>query len=420
MYAEYQQTEALNAFAKARARGRRQLFSLNPFRRRNQRVLTLEAVLNHAAYGSEAYIGLREVEVRKIIGTENRSHDYSRNFYPLHKRMSANWSKIYSLMDSGKIFDPVKLIEFGGYYFVRDGNHRISVAKYQNREYISAEVVRYNLPFRLPANLHYGNLKLLEEKYRFNQKTGVFQILSDKEFYVRCPATWRWLTTELCKFNRDWFIRRFNRPPHDMEEQVRTWHKNLYQNAIRYIRENSLNYLFPGKLETDIFIELIKLWNSFEQPDSLWLGEIYQLFIKKHSRYQFIRSPLRRLRRKLHAVFMSPDDEYRQFAEISQIEELVPEFRPMRAHKGFYSFLYSQLIHSYAPHLKQYYGRAPYIQELTVDWYNSLYGPAARAYRESTAEKDWPHAYEDYCRHYYREILAGNISIDAAIKQYFQ
>src|SRR6056297_521557 len=125
MYDEYQRTEALNAFARARSRGRRQLFSLNPFHRRNRRVLTLKTVLAHAAYGSESYIGLREVEVRKIIGTENRSHDYSRNFYPLHKWMSANWSKIYSLMDSGKIFDPVKLIEYGGYYFVRDGNHRI-------------------------------------------------------------------------------------------------------------------------------------------------------------------------------------------------------------------------------------------------------------------------------------------------------
>jgi len=155
---------------------------------------------------------LREVEVRKIIGTENRSNDYSRNFYPLHKWMTANWSKIYALIVSGKIFDPVQLMEYGGYYFVRDGNHRISVAKYQNREYISAEVIRYNLPFRLPANLHYGNLKLLEEKYNFHQKTGVFHILSDKEFYVHCPATWRCLTTELCNYNREWFIRRFNRP----------------------------------------------------------------------------------------------------------------------------------------------------------------------------------------------------------------
>lgn len=392
---------------------------MNPLHRRNNRLLSLHAVLAHADYRSETYVGLREVEIRRIIGTENRSQDYSKSFYPLHKWMTANWSKIYSLMDSGKIFDPVKLIEYGGYYFVRDGNHRISVAKFQNREFISAEVVRYNLSYCLPPNLHFGNLKLLEEKHKFNEQTGAFGTLSDKEFYVRCPATWRWLTTELCEYNRAWFVRRFGRPPHDMQEQVNTWYKNLYRNAIRYIRENSLTYLFPGKLETDIFIELIKLWNSFENPDSLWLGEIYQLFIKKHSRYQFIRSPLRRLRRKLRSTFLSPEEEYRQFAEISQIEELVPEFRPVRAHKGFYSFLYSQLIHSYAPHLKQYYGRAPYIQELTVDWYTSLYGPAVRAYRESAAEKDWPHAYTDFCTQYYRDILAGKISIDSAIKNYF-
>src|SRR6056297_2272703 len=226
MYEEYQRIEAEHAFSKARSRGQRQIFSLNPVKRRENLLLTLDAVLEQAAYGSESYIGLQEVEVRRIIGTENRSHDYSSSFYPLHKWMAGNWCKIYSLMNSDKLFEPVKLIEYGGYYFVRDGNHRISVAKYQNREYISAEVVRYNLPFSLPPNLRYGNLKLLAEKYRFNQETGVFDVLSDKEFYVRCPATWRWLRTELCEYNREWFIRRFQRPPRNMEEQIRTWNKN--------------------------------------------------------------------------------------------------------------------------------------------------------------------------------------------------
>ncbi len=419
MYEHYLQQESQAAFKKARSRGRKELFSLNPLKHRKNRILTLEMVLEHAEYGGESYVGIKEVPVRKIIGTENRSNDYSRSFYPLKNWMQGNWAKIYELMSTGTIFEPVKLIEYGGYYFVRDGNHRITVAKYSNREYVSAEVVRFTLPFSLPRDLHIGNLKLLSEKYRFHQKTGVFDILSENEFFVRCPATWRWLTTELCDFNRAWFIRKFGRAPKDMNELVESWYRNLYRNAIRYIRNNSLTYLFPGRLETDIFIELIKLWNSYDNPDSLWLGEIYKLFIQKHSRFHFLRMPLQRASRKAKSLFASPEEEYKRFAEISQIEDLVPQFPKMEAPKGFYTFLYYQLVHSYAPHLKERYGRAPYIQELTVEWYNSLFNPVYDVFMQSNSEADFPRIYQRFSKKYYRDIIKGKIEVDEALHRFF-
>ena len=431
MYEEYQQNQAESAFEKAYIRGRRQLFSLNPLKRRYNRILTLAAVLEHASYQSESYVGAQEISVRRIIGTEDRSSEYSKDFYPLHKRMKRNWSTIHRMMGEGTIFDPIKVIEYGGYYFVRDGNHRVSAAKYQGREYIASEVVRYSLPFSLPRNLHWGNLTLLEEKNRFHKHTHAFEVLPESEFYVRCPHSWRWLTTEICTYNRAWFIRKFNRPPESMEEQLQSWYKNLYQNAISYIRKNSLTYLFPGKLETDIFIEMIKLWNSFDNPDSLWLGELYEIFIKKHQRFRLIRTPFQRLHKMVKSLFLGAEDEYRRFAEISQIEELVPEYTPIRGSKKFYSFLYSQLIHSYAPHLKSFYGRAPYIQELTVDWYNNIYAPVLDAYLKADMEEniettknsapgqDFPQAYIRFCTRYYKRILSGEITMEAALREYF-
>lgn len=423
MYEEYQENQARSAFDKARARGRRQLFSLNPLKRAHKRILTLRGVLDRAPSRSESYLGVQEIPVRRIIGTENRSSDYSRDFYPLHKRMEGNWSTIYRMMGSGKIFDPIRVIEYGGYFFVRDGNHRVSAAKYLSREYIAAEVVHYSLPFSLPRNLHWENLELLGEKYRFYRHTRAFDTLSEDEFYVRCPRTWRWLTTEIREYNRTWFIRRFNRPPESMEEQLQCWYKNLYQNAISYIRKNSLTYLFPGKLETDIFIEMIRMWNSFENPDSLWLGEVYELFIKKHRRFRILRAPFQRIHRMVKSFFIGAEDEYRRFAEISQIEELVPEYRPVRASGKFYSFLHSQLIYSYATHLKTFYRRAPYIQELTVDWYNNIYSPVLKAYTKaagkSSITQNFPQAYMQFCKRYYRHIISGKIDMDEALQDFF-
>ena len=38
------------------------------------------------------------------------------------------------------ILPPIKIFEIGGVYFVRDGNHRVSVAKAKGGEFIDAEV----------------------------------------------------------------------------------------------------------------------------------------------------------------------------------------------------------------------------------------------------------------------------------------
>ncbi len=40
---------------------------------------------------------------------------------------------------------PVQLIELGGRYYVRDGHHRISVAKALGESFVDAEVVRWQL-----------------------------------------------------------------------------------------------------------------------------------------------------------------------------------------------------------------------------------------------------------------------------------
>ena len=48
------------------------------------------------------------------------------------------------------ILPPIKVYELGGLYFVRDGNHRVSVAKSKGVEFIDAEIVSLQSEIRLP------------------------------------------------------------------------------------------------------------------------------------------------------------------------------------------------------------------------------------------------------------------------------
>ncbi|MGC9311603.1 MAG: hypothetical protein ACP5IA_02840 [Sediminispirochaetaceae bacterium] len=406
------------AFDKALRIGRRQTNQLFFWRKKNNLVLTINSALQYAPPAGEVYAGIRDIKVRRIIGTENRSQEFSRDFYPVKRWLARRWTTIYELMIKGSLSDAISVLEYGGYYFVRDGNHRVSVAKYQEKEYLTAEITRFELPFSLPPRLSNGNLELLGKKYSFHMRTGAFDIIPEEEFRVERPETWAWLEREICEFNRSWFLRKHSREPESKEELLSSWYKNLYRNAVDYIRRNSLLYLFPGRRETDIFVELVKLWNSFEDPDSIWLGEIFRLFIEKKSRHSFLRGLLQSARRKIVMLRRSPEEEYRIFAGISQIEELVPGFEGCRRRQGFYTFLYTQLVHVYAVHLKEKLNRAPYIQKLTPAWYREFYAPVRDRWQEGNTSLAFEVFYRKFSRKYLKKILTGRITFDQAMYEF--
>lgn len=418
MFDTFHHQHARNAFARSLRRGRRDTSVFTRLRGRDNRVLLLSDVLDTVGAAGQTHVGVQEIRVDRIVGTENRGEDFSRDFHPRKSWLENRWVGIYKLMARSEFHEPISVIEVGGVYFLRDGHHRVSVARELDREFLPATVTRYNLPFTLPRHLDRNELPLLAAKTRFHRNTGVFDILGDGEFYVACPKTWRWLEKEICEYNRAWFTRRFGREPESMAEQVRTWNENLYHNAIDFIRRNSLTYLFPGKRETDIFVEMIRLWNSYDNPDGIWLGEIYREFIARNRRRRFLFWPLQTVTSTLSSLGKSADEEYRQFAAISQIQELVPGFHPLPREKGFYRFLYRELVHRFAPALKPELGRAPYIQELTPRWHEEFYAKVAKyaaSYPEATEQTRF---YMDFSRRYLHRVLDGSVEICAALREF--
>jgi hypothetical protein len=413
-----QQEQARHAFEKSLKSGRRDTGFFSRLAGRDNRLLLLSQVREAVTGGEESYHGVQEIEVRKIVGTQNRGDEFSRDFHPLKTWMSKRWVTIYDLLWQNALHDPIQVTEIGGCYFVRDGHHRVSAARALSIEFLPAEVTSEPLPYRLPGGMDRNLLPLLRSKDRFHRRTNVFDVISDGEFYVACPSTWQWLEREICEYNRAWFVRRYDREPDSRAEQVEIWYVNLYRNAIEYIRRNSLAYLFPQKRETDIFVEMIRLWNSFDHPDRIWLGEIYRLFIARQRRKRLFRTPLQYGASAVQSLLMSAEEEYRRFTRISQIEELVTDFQPLPKSKGLYRFLYRQLIHHYAPALKREYGRAPYIQELTPRWHREFYAPVAAHARLQGGEVDQSRFYIAFSRRYLRSFLAGSISLEEALQRY--
>ena len=75
-----------------------------------------------------------------------RYGDFDRAFLPAKAGVGDKWKRIDRAFHRGEELPPVVLYKVGDAYFVEDGNHRVSVARYQGVDWIDAEVVELRSP----------------------------------------------------------------------------------------------------------------------------------------------------------------------------------------------------------------------------------------------------------------------------------
>jgi hypothetical protein len=86
------------------------------------------------------FAGRKHVKLADIRGTEGRAGDFDDQFYPLSDETRRRWQSVASALEAGAALPPVQLIQVGADYYVRDGHHRVSVARALGQDAIEAEV----------------------------------------------------------------------------------------------------------------------------------------------------------------------------------------------------------------------------------------------------------------------------------------
>ncbi len=88
-------------------------------------------------------VGRRVVRSEEIVGSVGRCSEFDAAFLPVGRRTRERWERIDRGFRSGVELPPVSLYEVDDSYFVLDGNHRVSVARYHGVEWLDAEVTAF-------------------------------------------------------------------------------------------------------------------------------------------------------------------------------------------------------------------------------------------------------------------------------------
>ena len=94
---------------------------------------------------NQRFLGSKVVRIAEIRASEDRSGDFDRSFNPLEIHTKSRWLSIATARLNGQAMPAVELIKVGDAYAVRDGHHRISVARALGEDYIDAHVTAWEL-----------------------------------------------------------------------------------------------------------------------------------------------------------------------------------------------------------------------------------------------------------------------------------
>ena len=89
------------------------------------------------------YVGTRVVSIDAIHGTESRGDEFDVDFLPLAEHIEQRWVSVATAIMRDITLPPVELLKIGSSYYVRDGHHRISVARAMGIKSIDAVVTEF-------------------------------------------------------------------------------------------------------------------------------------------------------------------------------------------------------------------------------------------------------------------------------------
>ena len=103
-------------------------------------ILPFDEVVEALGRVGERSVGLKTIPLDSIVGTVGRGRDFDRAFRPVSGRTRTRWERIANAQRRGQDMPPISAYRIGDMHFVRDGHHRVSVARALGLSHIDAYV----------------------------------------------------------------------------------------------------------------------------------------------------------------------------------------------------------------------------------------------------------------------------------------
>lgn len=228
--------------------------------RQQSELMSFDEVRARFNLHEEHYQGIHEVPLEKIVGSVGRYKDFTATFLPKSNNMKERWSRVYAVANSMQGPPPIELYKVGDVYFVRDGNHRVSVARELNTKTIEAHVTELPTSVPLRAGMSHQEMESAEAYSNFLTETGLGRAVPNHEsIELTIPARYHELMGHIFMHQR--VLEQIEGQPVTTESVTAHWYHNVYKPAVELIRKYNVLELCKGdkttRTEGDLYLWLM-------------------------------------------------------------------------------------------------------------------------------------------------------------------
>ncbi len=240
-------------------------------------LLSFDEVVEKLRLKQAIYRGLQDIPIKNIVGSTGRYEDFTRTFLPRRgdKRDKERWRNIYTLAVTGKGFPPIDVYKIDQVFFVKDGNHRVSVARELGWETIQAHVTELPSAISLAPDVEPDELLIKEECAYFLEKTHLDETRPDSKQHLNftVPGGYRRLLNHI-ELHRYLLEQEQGQPlagdeARALEIAAASWYDNVYLPIVEVVRRMDVLKHFPGRSESDLYGWLVKNQAALRQQHHL-------------------------------------------------------------------------------------------------------------------------------------------------------
>lgn len=225
-------------------------------KRSSSRLLPFEKVKDQLEIWFAEDLGIQNVPIDSIVGSEGRYHAFTRSFLPLQEDLRDRWKKIDQVRESRQDLPPVELYKVSNAYFVKDGHHRISVARVKGAKYIEARVYEYQCDVPLDKDTDLEKLVIQENYHRFLKETGLNKSRPGYNLQMTRLGGYSILMEHI--ENHKYYLEKKEKKDVTFHDAAVSWFDRVYSPLAEIIRNNRIMKQFPHRTETDFYIWVFK------------------------------------------------------------------------------------------------------------------------------------------------------------------
>ena len=209
---------------------------------------------------------MQTIPINLIVGSEGRYNDFDNHFFPKNNFLKERWQNVDKAHLQDIILPPIQVYELGGLYFVRDGNHRVSVAKMQGIEFIDAEIISLQSEIKLKPGSTISEMKkqvINYEKRVFYTETNFGDLTDYWCLDFTSPGSYDLIYNHI--LIHKYYINENQEKEIPEQEAIKSWFYNVYVPVIESIEKYNILKNFKGRTKSDLYVFVIQYWDELKK-----------------------------------------------------------------------------------------------------------------------------------------------------------